>query len=320
MSDSLPLTFTAIDFEIANDNRNSVCSVGLTVVRNGEVSGRHGWLVRPPELRFMEFLMELHKITPSQVRDKPEFNRIWPELSDLIEGPLVAHNASFDMSVLRHALDTYDIPCPELDYFCSLNLAREQWPGLPNYTLGSLAEHLDIPLAHHQAEDDAYASALLVVLAARQSAFVSLAELLDARGVMMGRLRLDSPGPSHRRSGPRAGHFLAAPSCTPGDLVPRTNDFKEGHPFYRRVVVFTGTLQTMTRVQAWQAVVDVGGTCATSVTKKADVLVVGDQDVELLNGHDKSSKMRTAEELCAKGCPIEIISENEFLRLLGGGA
>ena len=319
MSDSLPLTFTAIDFEIANlRQRHSACSVGLAVVKDGEVASRHQWLIKPPEdVVFDEYCICIHGITPDMVCDKPTFDELWLQVQSCFEGPLVAHNASFDMSVLRYALDTYDRCYPEIDYFCSRNLAREQWPGLISYSLDTVAHHLGIEFSHHQAVEDAYASALVVLLAARQSTFTGLVELLAARGLKMGHLSRDGYEPARARRRPRS---YPSYSYKPGELSPQTSTFDEDHPFYGQVVVFTGTLQTMARVSAFQAVIDMGGVCWNALKKGVNYLVVGDQDFRRLAGHDKSSKMRKAEELCAKGCPIEIISENEFLRLLGGGA
>ena len=319
MSDSLPLTFTAIDFETANlYQRDSACAVGLAVVKDGEVASRHQWLIRPPEdAMFDEYCICMHGITPDMVRDKPKFDELWPQIHSCLEGPLVAHNASFDMSVLRYALDTYDLRYPEIGYFCSRLLAREQWPGLISYSLDMVAGHLGIEFTHHQASEDAYASALVVLLAARQSTFTDLVELLTARGLAMGRLFRDGYEPARAK---RRHRSYPSYSCKPGDLAPQTSTFDEEHPFYGQVVVFTGTLQTMPRVAAWQAVVDVGGQCCDTINRRVNYLVVGDQDFRLLNGYDKSSKMRKAEALCAKGSPIEIISENEFLRLLGGEA
>ena len=312
VSESLPLTFTAIDFETASHERNSACSVGLAVVEDGEVTSKHHWLVRPPSDYFAPYNVGIHGITQEMVAREPRFCDLWPEISALIRGPLLAHNASFDISVLRHTLDAYRIPYPELWYFCSYLLARDQWPGLLSYSLDMVAHHLGLPLAHHQAADDALASALVVVLAARQSTLSCLMRLLEARGQTMGQLY---PG----------GYVPAQARCHPlrtgrrgNQIEPRTDCFDEAHPLYGCTVVFTGTLQSMPRLAAKQAVVDVGGHCADSVSRDVDYLVVGDQDFSLLKGHTKSSKTRRAEELCQQGYRIEIVSENNFLRLLRG--
>lgn len=317
MSRAESLTFTAIDFETANSNRDSVCSVGLAVVDSGTVVLRHEWLVCPPEPIFTERFMELHGITLSQVCDKPTFAVIWPDLQKIITGPLVAHNAGFDMGVLQASLDTWGLPIPDLDYFCSLELARSQWPRLHSHSLGALAEYLGLALNHHRAGDDAFAAAMLVITAAKQWNLTSLTALLEAHGIQMGHICPDTCGPPPRRASPVKNRVYLGPSVKPQDLTPKTTVFDEGHPFHDKLVVFTGTLQTMARVDAWQAIVDVGGACSTSLSRKVDYLVAGDQDPQLLNGNDQSIKMRRAQELCAKGHPINIITESDFLRLLG---
>jgi DNA polymerase III subunit epsilon len=85
-----------------------------------------------------------------------------------------------------------------------------------------------------------------------------------------------------------------------------------------KVVVFTGEL-AMVRKFAWQAVATAGGQPSNNVSKKTDMLVCGYQDmVRLAAGETKSSKLRKAEELHAAGEPIEILTERDFFRLLGG--
>ena len=39
--------FAAIDFETANNERTSICSVGVVIVRNGEIADRFYSLVHP---------------------------------------------------------------------------------------------------------------------------------------------------------------------------------------------------------------------------------------------------------------------------------
>ena len=81
------------------------------------------------------------------------------------------------------------------------------------------------------------------------------------------------------------------------------------------VVVFTGAL-SITRIEAADLAAQAGCTVATTVSKATTVLVVGDQDVSRLGGHDKSSKHRKAEELIANGQPIRILGESDFRAVL----
>lgn len=54
----------------------------------------------------------------------------------------------------------------------------------------------------------------------------------------------------------------------------------------------------------------------SSVSKKLHYLVVGTQDLSLLAGHDKSSKHRKAEELIAEGIELQILTENDFIKMI----
>lgn len=87
-------------------------------------------------------------------------------------------------------------------------------------------------------------------------------------------------------------------------------------PLFGEKLVFTGSL-SMPRSEAADAASTAGCEVETSVTKHTTVLVVGDQDIHRLSGHEKSSKHRKAEDLMKKGQQIRITGESDFQRLLG---
>jgi DNA polymerase-3 subunit epsilon len=93
-------------------------------------------------------------------------------------------------------------------------------------------------------------------------------------------------------------------------------DFDESHPFYGSTFAFTGTLTSMTRKEAMQKVVDVGGACADTLNKYVNFLVIGIQDFQRFRDGKKSSKMRKAEEYISGGQKLEIIDENDFIKML----
>lgn len=76
---------------------------------------------------------------------------------------IVAHNARFDMEVLRQTLDHFQIPQPTFRYFCTCTLARRVWPELPNHRLNTLAAHIGCELQHHHAQSDAVAAGKLML-------------------------------------------------------------------------------------------------------------------------------------------------------------
>jgi len=101
------------------------------------------------------------------------------------------------------------------------------------------------------------------------------------------------------------------------DVHARTSDHDPNHPFFRQTVVFTGALASMTRRQAFQRLVDVGGQPGNGVTIETNVLVVGDQDIRRLAvGESMSAKQRKALALRATGQDIQLIGEDDFVRSL----
>jgi DNA polymerase III subunit epsilon len=181
------MNFTAIDFETAND-KGHPCSLGLAVVENNEIVRRESWLIRPYELNIPQFYTDIHHISEDMVRDMPEFNERWESIRIFLDGQtIIAHNAGFDIGVLKNALRLYDLPHPEFDYFCTVDISRKVWPRkdangdgvLENHKLNTVAKHLNVDFSHHDASDDAFASAIIALEAGREKGFNSLHELAD---------------------------------------------------------------------------------------------------------------------------------------------
>jgi len=115
------------------------------------------------------------------------FEELWDELKPFLENRLiVAHNAAFDLSVLRYSLDAYGLLYPELEYACSLVLARKLLPGRAKYNLAALSDFFDIPLQHHQAESDAAACAQILLRLAEKHEINCMYELVAAAKYRVG--------------------------------------------------------------------------------------------------------------------------------------
>lgn len=182
------MRFTAIDFETANADRGSACAVGLVMVEDGQVVGRVRHLIRPEPCYFDPFNVAIHGIRPSDVADAPTFGQLWPALWPRVSGPLVAHNAAFDMSVLRRSLERAGLPYPATDYFCTCVISRLAWPQHVRFSLDHIAHSIGIRFRHHDAEEDALACALIAVAACRHFSAPSLYALPEACGLRVGRL------------------------------------------------------------------------------------------------------------------------------------
>lgn len=160
------LDFTALDFETANGFRGSPCSVGLVRVRGGQPVERAYWLMRPPAGfdRFDARNVRIHGITAGQVASAPRFGDLFPDLAGFIgEDPVVAHNAGFDIGVIESALEVSGMDIPQIDYACSLVMARRTYD-LPSYALPVAAREAGYELRnHHDALADAEACARIMI-------------------------------------------------------------------------------------------------------------------------------------------------------------
>lgn len=165
-SDSLCLNgnFAAIDFETANGQRSSVCSVGIVIVRNGEIVDKFYSLIRPVPNYYTFWTTNVHGLTRIDTDDAPTFPEVWARVADKIKGlPLVAHNKTFDESCLKAAFKEYGMEYPDYRFYCTLRASRRSLD-LPSYQLHIVAFACGYDLAnHHHALADAEACAAIAL-------------------------------------------------------------------------------------------------------------------------------------------------------------
>lgn len=180
-------TAIALDFETASPSAGSICSIGLAWIVAGRVARVAHRLVRPHDMRFSPGFIAIHGIEPRDVEDEPEFPAIWDELAPHLAATplLLAHNAPFDIGVLRAALRHYGLAAPGFGFLCTVKIARAAWPEMENHKLATVAAHLGLDLRHHAADSDAAACANIALLAAQGAA---LPDMLPRWGISPGRL------------------------------------------------------------------------------------------------------------------------------------
>ena len=162
------LSFTAIDFETANERRASACAVGVVQVQNGRLTGAWHTLLRPRELRVDWRNQQVHGISEADLHDAPSLADVWPQLLPyLYRQPVVAHNSAFDVSVLEHTLRDFDLDVPPFHCLCSVKMAKACWPQLERHKLNHLADFFGLELQHHDALSDARACAEITLRALR---------------------------------------------------------------------------------------------------------------------------------------------------------
>jgi len=314
------MDFIAIDFETANEKRWSPCEVSLVKVQGGSVVSRFTRLIRPHKTAsFNPRNIEIHGITASDVSSANEFDAVFREMVEFIDGlPLVAHSAGFDMGVFSQTAALYELQLPKIEYFCTRVLSqRSSKLDLANYKLVNVCDALGIDFEEsHRAEADAIACAQIVMLLGEIESAANLNELASGLLVRPGYLSGTSfSGTRSARAGQypsalgkgAASDFLASLS---EDQMQLDNDF-EG-----KEVIFTGTLASMERKDAQQKVLMAGGFTGNNITKKTSMVVVGaPYDSEVRPGAELSGKLLKVLELRARGVDIVILTESEFLEL-----
>ena len=158
--------FAAIDFETANEFPCSVCSVGIVVVRGGEVVDRYYALIHPEPEYYQWFCRRVHGLCEADTENAPCFPEVWAEIAPKIEGlPLVAHNAPFDEGCLKAVFGVYRMDYPDYEFFDTLRASRRHFGQLlPNHQLQTVAAACSYDLTrHHHALADAEACAAIAM-------------------------------------------------------------------------------------------------------------------------------------------------------------
>lgn len=304
--------FVAIDFEIANNNLNSACALGLVAVKDLEIVETKYYLICPPSEEFDSRCVAIHGITCEDTKSAPKFPDVWAQIKTYFEGNyIIAHNARFDMSVLKNSLIEYGLDIPDFKYFCSIPISTKACKNVGN-SLKERAQYLGIELVnHHNALEDAKTCARLVIETVKRCKRKSFESFINVYSSIRPKEFKDlNPQITLKKDHKRFEKIAIS------EIAATTDTFNEKHPLFGKNIVFTGELKSMDRRTAMQKAVNVGAILKSSVSKKTDYLVVGVQDKSLVGDDGLSTKEEKAYKLIEKGYDIKIINEKEFLKLL----
>lgn len=156
--------FVAIDFETANSERSSVCSVGVVVVRGGKIVNTFYSLIKPEPNYYRYMCSIVHGLSKEDTDAAPIFPKVWEKIEKMIVGlPLVAHNKPFDESCLKAAFRVYQMDYPNYVFYDTLTTARRKLC-LDNYQLQTVAAVCGYNMKnHHHALCDAEACAMIAI-------------------------------------------------------------------------------------------------------------------------------------------------------------
>ncbi len=281
------MDFVALDVETANPRMASICQLGIAKYTNGNFSDEWKSFVDPEDF-FDQMNMRIHGIGESTILGAPKFPDVYAKLCSFLDGAIVVSHTSFDRAAIIQCCERYGIDPPQCNWLDSARIARRTWSECANsgYGLKSVCEIIGYKFKHHDALEDAKASAQVVVAAINKTG-ISIEDWLE------------------RSQKPISG--------SGSDRIKL-----QGNPegvLYGEVLVFTGAVG-IPRMVAAEMAARAGCEVAAGVTKKTTIVVVGDQDIKALAGHEKSSKHRKAEELIEKGIPIKILTAPDFEKLI----
>lgn len=283
------MRFVAVDVETANADLASICQIGIVTFQDHRVVEVWESLINPED-EFDPFNVGVHGINENMVLTAPVFPDVVHEVYLRLENQIVVSHMPFDKIAIGQAIEKYNLSDFECSWLDSAKVARRAWTqfAYSGYGLKNLSEYLHIKFKHHNAAEDARAAGE-IVLRASEEASIDIKDWL----VRIGKPIFDKPYEDRvRREGNPDGHL------------------------YGEVIAFTGTL-SIPRQQAADLAADSGCQVNPSVTESTTMLIVGNQDARRLAGHEKSSKHRKAELLIKKGNNIRILTEDDFVKLVG---
>lgn len=280
------MNFVAIDVETANADMGSICQIGLARFADGQLAEEWSTLVDPEDY-FDEVNISIHGIEARMVRGQPKLPQIADHLRTMLEGSVSVCHTHFDRVALGRAYGRYSLSPVSTTWLDSARVVRRTWKDLAwkGYGLANVCSRIGYQFQHHDALEDAKAAGFVLLAALRES----------QQDIDHWHRRVNQP--------------IDPESSSSGSSIQR-----DGNPegdLHGEVLVFTGALE-LPRSEAADLASSIGCQVAPGVTKKTTILVVGDQDITKLAGHEKSSKHRKAEQLVAEGYRIRIVRESDF--------
>lgn len=307
------MKYLTIDFETANRYEYSPCSVAIYQFENNVSSKVYSTLINPGNIEFDEFLISIHGITKDMVENAPSIEQVLKQICIIIKDNFVfAHNAGFDISKIIMGCVIYNLSIPNFEYADSLMIAKRTWPGLINYRLDTVAEYLQLPFNHHNAEDDAKICGEIINASLQQHNCSSIDELLDAVKYVKGIYfenewkHAYSKSLYNRNKNKKTDYEKASNFNINTDITTSISG---------KYFVFTGSLN-IPRSKAMELCADKGAIPQGGINKLTNYLVVGRNDYGNFKDGNKSNKIIKAESLIKNGQDLEIITEADFFKMI----
>lgn len=293
-----PEDFTVIDLETTglSPDYDEIIEIAAIRVRNLKVVDTLQTLVKP-QRPIDEYITELTGITNEMVENAPPVSDALPKLLDFVSDNLIlGHNVNFDVNFIYDECINNNLSPFSNDFVDTLRLSRKLHPDLQHHRLSDVMDYLHVSTdTHHRALADCYSTFRCFCLM-REEAIAKYETVANFQKAFK-------------------SHYYGE-KINARDITTQNTEFDTTHPIYGKTCVFTGTLERMSRKEAMQIVVDLGGICANGVTKETNYLILGNNDYCSTIKDGKSIKQKKAEAYKLKGLDIEIMPESVFYDMI----
>lgn len=277
----IDLETTGLSFEYSE-----IIEIGVVKVIDGKIVEKFSTLIKP-KYEVDEYITELTGITNDMLIDAPKFDEIKNEFENFINGfVIVGHNTKFDIGFLEMSLSKK----LECEYIDTLQFSRKLFPDLKHHRLKDMVDLLNLSNNNHRAIKDCISTYELYELIKKKMKDENI-KVSDIFKIQ----KYENFGKT---------------------LVADTSLFDEENMLFNKHCCFTGTLNEMTRREASQIVLNIGGKVDNNITKKTNYLIMGNFDYIKTIKEGASTKVLKARQLKKEGNDIEIIDENTFYKIL----
>lgn len=284
--------YTAIDIETTglDPSCDRIIELAASKVRHGQTIEVFQELVNP-EIYIDDFISNLTGITNEMTNDSKTIDILLPSFLEFVgNDTIIGHNVNFDINFIYDKCIDNEIDGISNNFIDTMRMSRKLFPDLPNHKLSTLVDAFNL---YAENEHRALSDCLSCESCYEYMKQHALINNLDISELFYGY------------------------SCVHAkDISIKSTSFDTTNILYKKTCVFTGVLERMTRREAMQAVVDLGGLVGDAITKKTNFLILGNNDYCKTIKDGKSTKQKKAEKYKLNGMDIEIISENVFYDLI----
>lgn len=292
--------YTVLDLETTglSPTYDNIIEIAAIKVKNNKIIETYQQLINPG-YKINDFISSLTGITNEMLSSAPKIDVVIHNFLNFVSNDvIVGHNVNFDINFMYDNVYKTAGTYFSNDFIDTMRLSRKLFKEEKHHRLLDVAKYCQIDVdEHHRA------------LADCNSTFLIYNRLKEVALEQYG--NLDSFSGSFRSMQSKPYDYKKL-----RELTPDTYDFDETHPLYHKSCVFTGTLEKMTRTEAAQLVLNCGGVIENNITKKTNILVLGNNDYCKSIKDSKSTKQKKAEEYIIRGQDLIILPEDMFYSII----